>query len=162
MLALPVAGALPLDVHGAEVCETGGGANACSTAMSGGARATLDYTQETLGCEGNTCYYRPTARLSLDPTVPGEWILRATTHATHYPTNAYLGGSAKELECRVSSSDSSCADAELSRDVTGNPFNSAMWHGEWRLYLLDELGEEHLQATWSGSDWLAQYCSCPG
>lgn len=159
--AVPIAGALPLDVHGAEVCDATGGANACWLAMSAGATASLSYTQETLGCEGSSCTYRPTARLALDTMVPGEWVLRATTYATHYPSNNYLSGSSRELECRVTSADVPCADAELSRDVVGNPFNSARWHGEWRLYLVDATGAEHLQARWSGTGWLAQYCDCP-
>lgn len=165
-LSLPVVQALPAEVHGDEVCQAAFGVGACYTAMSGAANARLYYTQEILdACDPMTstsCTYRPTARIALDTTVPGEWVLRATTYATYYPGTRVISGSQKALECAVTSADVPCAAAELSRDVVGSGFSSAQWHGEWRLYLVDPVGDEHLQQSWTATGWLAQYCGCPG
>lgn len=157
---VPLATALPAP-DGATVCDAAGGASACGLVMTAGATARVTYTQEIVGCSSaSSCTYRPTAHLSLDVVAPGTWVVRASTWATHHPTQKLLSGSHRELACSVEGPDATCADSALGRDVLGNPFNSAQWHAEWRVYFVDALGAEHLQARGSGAGWLAQYCEC--
>lgn len=127
----------------------------------------VHYTQIELSCwptgsGGESCEYAPTFHASAASSMPGHWILRASSQIRNWGPGGHtvVPGSARTIQCEFDTSAGQtgrcAAQVENLKLVAGN-FNSYRWEGQWTLTYVDATGARHLQSYGAADGWLAQY-----